>query len=258
MYKYITFKETKDCLKLSFIETTPRWKYSMLAMDKDVVFAVKSMDKTRLTITRIGALLSLGIILEIASLVALTDALPTSMDLSDNTYEAVKRAGFVGMRGKKSDAEEDANALSQLMSSHQVWEPALSNHKRAGFVGMRGKKSYGFDNQGDLLQYLSMLYQQQPVSRNLQGTHLKRAGFVGMRGKKSATGDESVLQKRAAFVGMRGPGRFTSVLVYALSATTCKQKPSRYTPQEGWFCRHARKKNLQLVMNQFYKKELHS
>merc|ERR1712020_387554 len=26
------------------------------------------------------------------------------------------------MRGKKSDAEEDANALSQLMSSHQVWE----------------------------------------------------------------------------------------------------------------------------------------
>merc|ERR1711936_1340450 len=154
-----------DCLKLSFIETTPRWKYSMLAMDKDVVFAVKSMGKTRLTVTRIGALLSLGIILEVASLVALTDALPTSMDLSDNTYEAVKRAGF---------------------------------------VGMRGKKSYGFDNQGDLLQYLSMLYQQQPVSRNLQSTHLKRAGFVGMRGKKSTTGDESVLQKRAAFVGMRG------------------------------------------------------
>merc|ERR1711936_1126830 len=154
-----------DCLKMGFIETTPRWKYSMLAMDKDVVFAVKSMGKTRLTVTRIGALLSLGIILEVASLVALTDALPTSMDLSDNTYEAVKRAGF---------------------------------------VGMRGKKSYGFDNQGDLLQYLSMLYQQQPVSRNLQGTHLKRAGFVGMRGKKSTTGDESVLQKRAAFVGMRG------------------------------------------------------
>merc|ERR1711936_72993 len=152
-------------LKMGFIETTPRWKYSMLAMDKGVVFAVKSMDKTRLTITRIGTLLSLGIILEIASLVALTDALPTSMDLSDNTYEAVKRAGF---------------------------------------VGMRGKKAYGFDNQGDLLQYLSMLYQQQPVSRNLQSTHLKRAGFVGMRGKKSTIGDESVLQKRAAFVGMRG------------------------------------------------------
>ena len=85
----------------------------------------------------------LGFILEIASLVALTDASPTSMDLSDNTYEAVKRAGFVGMRGKKSDAEEDANALSELMSSHQVWEPAFSNHKRAGFVGMRGKKAYG-------------------------------------------------------------------------------------------------------------------
>merc|ERR1712020_38370 len=183
----------------SFIETTPRWIYSMLAMDKDVVFAVKSMDKTRLTITRIGALLSLGIILEIASLVALTDALPTSMDLSDNTYEAVKRAGFVGMRGKKSDAEEGANALSQLMSSHQVWEPALSNHKRAGFVGMRGKKSYGFDNQGDLLQYLSMLYQQ----RESTPSNLKRAGFVGMRGKKSNS-DESTLQKRAAFVGMRG------------------------------------------------------
>merc|ERR550539_1485329 len=56
MYKYITFKETKDCLKLSFIETTPRWINSMLAMDKDVVFAVKSMGKTRLTVTRIGTI----------------------------------------------------------------------------------------------------------------------------------------------------------------------------------------------------------
>lgn len=121
-------------------------------------------------------------------IVALTDAMHLSSapdNIPDNAYESVKRAGFVGMRGKKSEMEDD-----------QSW-PSFNN-KRAGFVGMRGKKSYGFDNQSDLLQYLAALYQQKPTPGEF-----KRAGFVGMRGKKSIT-DESTLPKRAAFVGMRG------------------------------------------------------
>jgi len=150
------------------------------------------MDKTRSKLAKIGVILSFGILLEIASYVAVTDAAPSD-SLPENAFEASKRAGFVGMRGKKSDAEGDIDPLTQLMYSSS-W-PSL--HKRAGFVGMRGKKSYGFDNQGDLLQYLAMMYQPKPQPE------LKRAGFVGMRGKKSIN-DESTLSKRAAFVGMRG------------------------------------------------------
>jgi len=150
------------------------------------------MDKTGSKLAKIGVILSFGILLEIASYVALTDAAPAD-NLPENAFETSKRAGFVGMRGKKSDSESDVDALTQLMYSGS-W-PSL--HKRAGFVGMRGKKSYGFDNQGDLLQYLAMMYQPKPKPE------LKRAGFVGMRGKKSIN-DESTLSKRAAFVGMRG------------------------------------------------------
>ena len=90
---------------------------------------------TRLHLT--GCLL-FGILLEIASYAALTEAAPAD-NLPENAFETSKRAGFVGMRGKKSDSEGDVDALTQLMYSGS-W-PSL--HKRAGFVGMRGKKSYG-------------------------------------------------------------------------------------------------------------------
>jgi len=163
----------------------------MLAMNKNVTSTTRSMDQSRSKLARIGVILSFGILLEIASYAVLTDAAPDN--LPENVFEASKRAGFVGMRGKKSDNDGEMDPLAQMMYSSS-W-PSL--HKRAGFVGMRGKKSYGFDNQGDLLQYLAMMYKPQPQPE------LKRAGFVGMRGKKSIN-DESTLSKRAAFVGMRG------------------------------------------------------
>ena len=58
--------------------------------------------------------------------------------------QQLKRAGFMGMRGKKSD--EDVNDFGIIS-------------KRAGFVGMRGKKRF------------------QGLRRKMRGS-----GFVGMRG----------------------------------------------------------------------------
>ena len=110
----------------------------MLAMNKNVASNTKSMDKSGSKLAKIGIILSFGILLEIASYVALTEAAPAD-NLPENVFETSKRAGFVGMRGKKSDSEGDVDALTQLMYSGS-W-PSL--HKRAGFVGMRGKKSYG-------------------------------------------------------------------------------------------------------------------
>ena len=115
----------------------------MLAMNKNVTVTAKSMGKSRSKLTKVGILFSFVILLEIASFVTPTDAykLSSSTDnLPDNAYESSKRAGFVGMRGKKS--ELDAEHLDPL--SHLMWNPSWpSLHKRAGFVGMRGKKSYG-------------------------------------------------------------------------------------------------------------------
>lgn len=88
-----------------------------------------------------------------------------------------KRAGFVGMRGKKSEWRDDD-------------DPIMSD-KRAGFQGMRGKKWDGGEDDNEA---------------NLYDQYLKRAGFVGMRGKKMAEDDEDgfALSKRDGFVGMRG------------------------------------------------------
>ena len=85
-----------------------------------------SMSCNTSKLNRISFLLLLGIIFEFASLVAFTEAVPfaSAEDLSYNA--GYKRAGFVGMRGKKSDIDLDS-----------PW-PELP--KRAGFVGMRGKK----------------------------------------------------------------------------------------------------------------------
>ena len=69
--------------------------------------------------------------------------------LIKDPYDLYKRAGFVGMRGKKDSLEDGNNLLV---------------NKRAGFVGMRGKKMAEDNEDGFALS--------------------KRAGFVGMRGKK--------------------------------------------------------------------------
>ena len=115
----------------------------MPAMNKNVILTAKSMEKSNSKLTKIGVLFSFVLLLEISSFVISTDAykLSSSTDsLSDNAFESTKRAGFVGMRGKKSDMEvEHLDPLTHLM-----WNPSWpSLHKRAGFVGMRGKKHYG-------------------------------------------------------------------------------------------------------------------
>lgn len=79
----------------------------------------------------------------------------------------LKRAGFVGMRGKKdNDAEDDGSynnnnnddfSLNDDLAQY-IFGPRAA---RAGFVGMRGKKAD-------------------------ESLYDKRAGFVGMRGKKAA------------------------------------------------------------------------
>jgi len=80
---------------------------------------------------------SLSLLLTISLVLIITSTLAEAMQ--------VKRAGFVGMRGKK-DME---NSLEDLYASDPDSEAELyagpevypySYYKRAGFVGMRGKK----------------------------------------------------------------------------------------------------------------------
>ena len=71
----------------------------------------------------------------------------------DSSPGNLKRAGFVGMRGKKSSSDES------------------TLQKRAAFVGMRGRRApaeLGYDE-------LYLPYVQDIAEE-------KRAGFVGMRG----------------------------------------------------------------------------
>ena len=100
----------------------------MLAMNKNVPVNAKCMERTGSKLGKIGIILSLGILLEVASFISVTEA-------SDNAYDSMKRAGFVGMRGKKSEMEDPL--------LHLMYEGGYGMNKRAGFVGMRGKKSLG-------------------------------------------------------------------------------------------------------------------
>merc|ERR1712038_2002024 len=141
-------------------KTTLRWTYSMLAMNNNVSSTIKSMDKTRSKLAKIGVILLFGILLEIASYVAVTDAAPSD-SLPENAFEASKRAGFVGMRGKKSYGFDNQGDLLQYLA--MMYQPKPQPElKRAGFVGMRGKKSI-----------------------NDESTLSKRAAFVGMRGRRT-------------------------------------------------------------------------
>ena len=87
----------------------------------------------------------------------------------------VKRAGFVGMRGKK-DIEgsledlyaSDPDSEAELYAGAEVYP--YSYYKRAGFVGMRGKKG-GY----------TPASMRRPTLFDALQRHV-RAGFVGMRG----------------------------------------------------------------------------
>lgn len=97
----------------------------------------------------------------------------------------LKRAGFVGMRGKKSSLleEEEADVVPLQDEVPRSWMDQ-EVAKRAGFVGMRGKKAD--EQQQQQLEELDPAWFEQLLAAS------KRSGFVGMRGKK------------AGFVGMRG------------------------------------------------------
>ena len=117
-----------------------------------------------------------------------------SLEVSEAAFMEDKRAGFVGMRGKKDSPPLNFDDYIDTDSPDLYYEAA----KRSGFVGMRGKKDQ--EDQEDLF------YAPNP----------KRAGFVGMRGKKQVqnywpsfwyapaalTHRES--RGNSGFVGMRG------------------------------------------------------
>lgn len=128
----------------------------MLAMNRNDIVTAKSMEMSRSKLSKVGILFSFVILLEIASFVTSTDAYKLSSptdNLPDNAFESSKRAGFVGMRGKKSEID-DFDPLAHLM-----WNPSWpSLHKRAGFVGMRGKKSYGKYSHLNFVFLIFLLY----------------------------------------------------------------------------------------------------
>merc|ERR1712029_1088206 len=99
----------------------------------------------RITDSRVLCLLfTLSLLLAVAS--TLTEAIE------------LKRAGFVGMRGKKSNTIED-----QSEEFYENNPQPLFTNKRQGFVGMRGKKGQPhFDTLQEAMQRIG------------------RAGFVGM------------------------------------------------------------------------------
>lgn len=143
--------------------------------------------------------------------------------LERETPNFLKRAGFVGMRGKKSHLvdgeEEEQNAIQD--DDPQSWidqELVKRARNKAGFVGMRGKKSdqvntFDMDPSSWIDQFLSSS---------------KRAGFVGMRGKK------------AGFVGMRGKKSDSESSYYDLPLWSNQLSPktrrgsSGFVGMRGW------------------------
>ena len=112
----------------------------MLTTNKYIIGNAKCMP----LLSRVSILLSVGFFLEFASFACFAEAVPVNLapdSLSDSGYDNIKRAGFVGMRGKKSDPEDEQYYF--LNYWNPSWPDMLENGKRAGFVGMRGKKSHG-------------------------------------------------------------------------------------------------------------------
>jgi len=139
---------------------------------------------------------SLSLLLRLSLALVVASTLAEAME--------VKRAGFVGMRGKKE---------AGLMEDMYENDPdILYESKRQGFVGMRGKKSSLPDSEAVEAAELYAVPGLDP------DRYFKRAGFVGMRGKKTsdyASNYASYLRRptlydamsrniRAGFVGMRG------------------------------------------------------
>ena len=123
----------------------------MLTANKHIIGNAKCMPQ----LSRVSILLVVGIFLELASFAWFAEAVQVNLtpdSLSDSGYDNNKRAGFVGMRGKKSDPEDEYF----LNYWNPSWPDMLEKGKRAGFVGMRGKKSHG--NSYFLHLYLIRVY----------------------------------------------------------------------------------------------------
>ena len=150
------------------------------------------------------------------------------------SYAAAKRAGFVGMRGKK-DVEDFENNFENYLPE----APEEKRGKAMGFTGMRGKKDlFGLntltEDQWKMLGKGSSgqneLRYPVPMEAELRrseevGSKRGNSAFVGMRGKKSVDLEAvrraeaeleaeleqlyaaRALGKRAGFVGMRGKKR---------------------------------------------------
>merc|ERR1711879_443561 len=105
-----------------------------------------------------GRILDHGIFLALFLIVFACSLETASASMED------KRAGFVGMRGKKDQEDNEALFYAPLI------EDAAS--KRAGFVGMRGKKGKNY--------WPSYWFSTPNLDRESRGN----SGFVGMRGRK--------------------------------------------------------------------------
>jgi hypothetical protein len=108
------------------------------------------------------------------------------MNMTDAVEEEDKRAGFVGMRGKKDatfydlyggGGSSDYNSAAAPDSDAEL----LYQLKRSGFVGMRGKKMKGYLNSMKYLGYPG--YPEYAMrNANLERNSRSNSGFVGMRG----------------------------------------------------------------------------
>eukprot|EP00096_Caligus_rogercresseyi_P004792 TRINITY_DN19291_c0_g1_i1.p1 TRINITY_DN19291_c0_g1~~TRINITY_DN19291_c0_g1_i1.p1 ORF type:complete len:179 (+),score=43.63 TRINITY_DN19291_c0_g1_i1:45-539(+) len=118
-----------------------------------------------------------------------------------NAVLQAKRAGFIGMRGKKNfpQREEDVEDFGELEG------------KRGEFVGMRGKKiledSVVYGNP-HFLNWPRFPYSSYKKRRpEFLGMRGKKSGFVGMRGEKKNVGEDltSTLDSspRRIYIAMR-------------------------------------------------------
>lgn len=133
----------------------------------------------------------------------------------ESPSEEVKRAGFVGMRGKKWGSQDEL-ALSPSLNHLEAddWKAIeILEHLLASSPSSSTwpQHSISFDKRGNS----RVTDQLQRLGHDANSDFYKRAtssGFVGMRGKKS--GEEAPLdgyrlpsmypEKRSGFVGMRG------------------------------------------------------
>jgi len=161
------------------LESRPICLVSILGGDKRMN-STKSCRHTTFSDIRSNAL-NCGLLLAFILLVF-------PMNMTDAVEEEDKRAGFVGMRGKKDATFYDLYGGGGGSDYNSAVAPdsdaeLLYQLKRSGFVGMRGKKMKSYLNTMKYLGYPG--YPEYAMSRgnsNLERNSRSNSGFVGMRG----------------------------------------------------------------------------